>query len=120
MKYEKLDPALLRVWRTLPGGVEAVRRHCARWGVDIRDGEAWVTVSLWQSTPPDSLQLDPTWRVSLATAFESQHYGEGKASAYVRSARLPLEHLEAVLDHPAVLWMELSHRYRWLNRSRAH
>ena len=104
MRYEKIDPALLRVWRDYKRGDSGrLARHVELWEVLLpEDGDEPVRVVVSLHCDRDAVeQFDPRWGVRAS--------GENGST---RSATVPLEYVEALTEHPAVSRLVLSKRHR--------
>lgn len=120
MEYSKIDPALLRVWRAWRrDGVKGARRFVPRYGVLFLSRKAefmlggpevqevWVEVSLWKHPDIPIEPLNPAWRVSVSSTPTMVN-----ANVVKYSARLPLQHVEDLLECPGVLRLVLSRQFR--------
>lgn len=103
VRYEKVDPALLRVWRDRED-LQRLERHVELWSVlipELEDEPVRVLVSLHCAEDDLLDTLDPRWQVRVASGRGVQ-----------RSAVVPLDSVEALSEHPSVRRLVLSRRLR--------
>lgn len=102
MNYEKVDAPLLMVLRSWQRqGIEGLRRHAGLWDVTIRDGRAYLGLSVY--CQGGKLSVDPKWRA----LFASHEILEG-----MRSARVPVDLVEEIAAIPEVTRLTLGRRFR--------